>query len=85
MASDPVEIPIIYYVRPDGQGSTQLTTIATAVARHWTDDQLIEEAVAEAYRGDIVSRLGDDSRLSEDALRAGLVIEWEEPVDDYQD
>src|SRR5262245_42320506 len=43
-----------------------------------SDAELIETAVAEAYRADIVCKVTDDPeepRLTEAALRAGLVIE----------
>lgn len=38
------------------------------------DAELIEAAVVEAYNGDIVSKDGDNTRLSESALRAGIEI-----------
>ena len=46
------------------------------------DDKLIEEAVAEAYRTDIVCKSSidpDEPRVTEEALRAGLLIgNWTE-------
>lgn len=41
------------------------------------DDKLIEKAVAEAYRADIVCKLSidpDEPWVTEEALRAGLLI-----------
>jgi len=57
------------YFTEDGQGSTLLTGPEHAAL----DDQaLIEEAVAEAYRGDIIGH--DEARVTEGQLRAGLRI-----------
>jgi hypothetical protein len=42
-----------------------------------SDAELVEEAVAEAYRGDIVCKTSndpDEPRVTEDVLRAGIVI-----------
>ncbi|MTK63029.1 MAG: hypothetical protein F8N15_00405 [Methanobacterium sp.] len=63
-----------YYQWAADQGQTVLTTpdpsgLAAA--------DLIEAAVAEAYNGDFANKDGDESRLNEVDLRAGLRIgEW---------